>query len=359
MIDGHNDLPWAMRVLAEYDMDVVDLAHSVPQLQTDIARLREGGVTGQFWSVYVPSSMNGGDAVTATLEQIDFVHRMVRRYPDTFALARNVEEVERARTSGRIASLIGMEGGHSINESLPVLRMMFDLGVRYMTLTHNDNVSWADSATDEPVLGGMNDFGREVVRLMNRIGMLVDLSHVSPAVMHQAIDVSNVPVMFSHSSARALCDVARNVPDDVLKRLSTNGGICMVTFVGDFVSPALARWMSESKQLVAEQGGSPRDLHAVEVLSLARLATDPAPVATVDDVIAHIEHVREVAGIEHVGIGGDFDGATFMPEDLGDVSGYPNLFARLVERGWSESDLDRLRAKNILRVMHDAQAGRG
>ncbi len=356
MIDGHNDLPWAMRKHCAYDMTVGDLSGSVPQLHTDIPRLRAGEVTGQFWSVYVPSTLSGADAVTATLEQIDFVFRMIERYPDDFAFAQTADEVEQAASEGRIASLIGIEGGHSINESLAVLRMMFDLGARYMTLTHNDNTPWADSATDVPTLGGMNEFGEHVVLEMNRLGMLVDLSHVSADVMRQAMRVSTSPVMFSHSSARAVCDVPRNVPDDVLSSLAANGGLCMVTFVPDFVSPGVARWAEQCKEIAVERGGSARNLGDVDRVFRERLNTDPPPMATIGDVVAHIEHVRDVAGIDHVGIGGDYDGTLFMPTGLEDVSGYPRLFDALVANGWNHADLDQLRRQNVLRVMRDAQS---
>jgi membrane dipeptidase len=354
MIDGHNDLPWAMRKHCGYDMAVADLGVSVPELHTDIPRLRAGEVTGQFWSVYVPSSLSGADAVTATLEQIDFVFRMIDRYPDDFAFAQTADDVERAANNGRIASLIGIEGGHSINESLAVLRMMFDLGARYMTLTHNDNTPWADSATDVPALGGLSEFGEDVVREMNRLGMLVDLSHVSADVMRQTMKVTTSPVMFSHSSARAVCNVPRNVPDDVLAALPTNGGVCMVTFVPDFVSPDVARWAEQCKEMAEERGGSSRNMADVDRVFRERLASDPPPTATVNDVVAHIEHVREVSGIDHVGIGGDYDGTLFMPAGLEDVSGYPCLFDALADHGWNQSDLNRLRRHNILRVMRDA-----
>lgn len=334
MIDGHNDLAWVMHKLFDLDLDLVDLSRSVPEFHTDIPRLRAGGVTGQFWSVYVPSTLKADAAVVATLKQIDFVHRMIARHPDTFVLATTADEVELARKDGRIASLIGMEGGHSINSSLSVLRMMYRLGVRYMTLTHNDNVPWADSATDEPVLGGLSPFGVKVVQEMNRLGMLVDLSHVSADVMRQALEVTCSPVIFSHSSARALVDVPRNVPDDVLGKLKSNGGVCMVAFVPDFVSPAFADWFR-----AREQG---------------EVTTKP-PVVTVDDVADHIEHVREVAGVEHVGIGGDYDGSEFMPEGLKDVSRYPYLLETLASRGWTALDLERLRSGNVLRVLRDAE----
>jgi membrane dipeptidase len=358
MIDGHNDLAWAMRALCEYDFDEVDLAGHVPALHTDIPRLLAGGVTGQFWSVYVPSTLSGGEAVAATLEQIDFVRRMVARHSNAFALALTADDVDRSRSNGRIASLIGMEGGHSIDNSLGVLRMMYDLGVRYMTLTHNDNVDWADSATDEPVLGGLSTFGQVVVGEMNRLGMLVDLSHVSADVMRQAIAVTSSPVMFSHSSARALCDVARNVPDDVLHALTINGGLCMVTFVPDFVSPAVAEWVDETRHLVSQRGGDPRNPIDFRRVFRERVATDPPPEATIDDVVAHIEHVRDVAGIDHVGIGGDYDGSALMPIGLGDVSGYPRLFEALRDRNWSSGDLLCLSSGNILRVLRDAESVR-
>ena len=355
VIDGHNDLPWAMRQLCRYNLDVVDLNTSIPELHTDIPRLRAGGVTGQFWSVYVPSTLDGPAAVSATLEQIDFVYTMIDRYPDTFRIAWTADEVDKARRDGRIASLLGIEGGHSINESLGVLRMMFDLGARYMTLTHNNNVTWADSATDTPVLGGISAFGEQVIREMNRLGMIVDLSHVSADVMRQAIAVSSAPVMFSHSSARALCDVPRNVPDDVLASLPANGGICMVTFVPDFVSASVAGWFEEAKFNLREQGGDPRNLAELMPFVRERARSNPPPRATIGDVVAHIEHVRDVAGVDHVGIGGDYDGTVFMPLELEDVSGYPRLFDALVDRSWSRSDLDRLRADNVLRVLRDTQ----
>lgn len=355
MIDGHNDLPWAMRMHFEYDLDVADLALGVPTLHTDIPRLHAGGVTGQFWSVFVPSTLAAGDAVLATLEQIEFVHRMVQRYPNDFELARSADDVSRVRADGRIASMIGMEGGHSIGGSLAVLRMMYDLGARYMTLTHNDNTEWADSATDEPVLGGLSGFGVEVVREMNRLGMLVDLSHVSADVMRQAIAVSSAPVMFSHSSARAVCDVPRNVPDDVLLQLATNGGLCMVTFVSGFVSPQVAEWGAETTQMLQARGGNPRSWEEWDRMAAERIASAPPPVATIADVVAHVEHVREVAGIDHVGIGGDFDGTSLVPSGLHDVSCYPSLFDALRARHWSSADLDRLAVGNALRVMRGAE----
>jgi membrane dipeptidase len=355
VIDGHNDLMWAAREKVGYDFDRLQLTDTAAcqaiGTHTDLPRLREGGVGAQFWSVFVPATLKGGAAVTATLEQVDGVHTMVERYADHLALATTVEDVERARQQGRIASLMGAEGGHQIDGSLGTLRMLHRLGVRYLTLTHNDNVPWADSATDEPVLGGLSDFGREVVAEMNRIGMLVDLSHVSADVMRQALDVSTVPVIFSHSSARAVCDHPRNVPDDVLARLSGNGGVCMVTFVPQFVNPAMRDWDAQARLVMAEQGVEADDESAF--LDAYR-RTHPAPVATIADVVAHLDHVRGVAGVEHVGLGGDYDGVGWLPEGLDDVRGYPRLLAALADRGWSDDDLARLTSRNILRAMGDA-----
>ncbi|MCW2806738.1 MAG: rane dipeptidase [Marmoricola sp.] len=355
VIDGHNDLMWAAREKVGYDFDRLELTDTAAcqaiGTHTDLPRLREGGVGAQFWSVFVPATLKGGAAVTATLEQVDGVHTMVERYADHLALATTVEDVERARQQGRIASLMGAEGGHQIDGSLGTLRMLHRLGVRYLTLTHNDNVPWADSATDEPVLGGLSDFGREVVAEMNRIGMLVDLSHVSADVMRQTLDVSTAPVIFSHSSARAVCDHPRNVPDDVLARLSGNGGVCMVTFVPQFVNPAMRDWDAQARLVMAEQGVEADDEGAF--LDAYR-RTHPAPVATIADVVAHLDHVRGVAGVEHVGLGGDYDGVGWLPEGLGDVRGYPRLLAALADRGWSDDDLARLTSRNILRAMGDA-----
>ncbi len=359
LVDGHNDLAWAHRELAGYDLYAVDIAQHQPQLQTDLPRLRRGGVGAQFWSVFVPCSLRGDAAVTATLEQIAFVHAMVRRYPDELRLARSASEVAAAVGSGRIASLLGMEGGHCINESLGVLTSMYELGVRYLTLTHNDNVSWADSATDEPVLHGLSEFGEHVVEAMNRLGMVVDLSHVSADVMRHALDVTRAPVIFSHSSARAVCDVPRNVPDDALALLRDNGGVCMVTFVPMFVSPPAAGWYEQCQQMTRERGLDPRDFADLDPVMRERAGTDPPPAATIDDVVRHIEHVRDVAGADAVGIGGDFDGTVFVTEGLPDVAAYPALFVALSERGWSDDDLCKLAGRNALRVLGDVEACSG
>jgi membrane dipeptidase len=355
LIDGHNDLPWALRQAAG-SASAVSFADPPAAEHTDLPRLAAGGLGAQFWSVYVPSSYAGEAAVTAVLEQIDLTRRMIAAYPETFELTLTADDVERAFAAGRIASLLGAEGGHSINESLGVLRMLYTLGVRYMTLTHNNNTPWADSATDEPAVGGLNDFGREVVREMQRIGMLVDLSHVAPATMHAALDVADAPVIFSHSSARALCDSPRNVPDEVLARLAVNGGLCMVTFVPSFVSQECADWNAGLKAEMTSRGLDPRDISQHYALQPEWEAGHPRPVATLAQVADHVEHVREVAGIEHVGIGGDFDGTDQTPVGLSDVSAYPALFAELTARGWSEPDLAALAGANLLRTLRAAEA---
>lgn len=356
VVDGHNDLAWALRELAGGDLDRIDLTAAEPRLHTDIPRLRAGGVGAQFWSVYVPSRLQGDHAVSATLEQIDAVRAMVARHPRELALAGTAGEVERAVAGGRIASLLGAEGGHSIDASLGTLRMLFALGVRYLTLTHNDNVPWADSATDEPACGGLTRFGEEVVAEMNRLGMLVDLSHVAETTMWAALEASRAPVLFSHSSARALCDVPRNVPDRVLERLAGNGGVCMVTFVPVFVSQRCADWWVLARQHVAAQGADPRDLSAAKPLIEAWRRDHPPPRVTVAEVADHVDHVREVAGVEHVGLGGDYDGVDFQPEGLEDVSGYPRLLAELLRRGWSEAEIAKLTWGNALRVLRDAES---
>jgi membrane dipeptidase len=334
LIDGHNDLPWAIRAHdPPSDLDAYDLRGRAPG-HTDIPRLRQGMVGAQFWSVYVPSRAVEEGAARFQLEQLDLARRMIHRYPDVFEQAFRAEDVERIFRGGRIASVLGMEGGHVIENSLGALRAYYDLGARYLTLTHSDNTDWADSATDRPRHNGLTYFGREVVREMNRLGMMVDLSHVSPRTMHDALDASDAPVIFSHSSARAVTDHPRNVPDDVLRRVRDNGGIVMVTFVPAFISSELAAYnrMPEAERLAR-----------------------PPPVATMADAIRHIEHVRAIAGVEHVGIGGDFDGISVVPVGLEDVSRYPALFAELSRRGWSEKELRQLAGENLLRVWRQAE----
>jgi len=323
LIDGHNDLAHAARGAANYSVDGLE-KDSI--FQTDIAKLRVGGVGAQFWSVYAPGEIPEADAVQYTFEQIDFIYRMIRRYPQTFELARTGGDVRRIWQKGGIASLLGAEGGHSIGSSLGVLRMMARLGLRYMTLTHNSNTSWADSATDSPVHGGLTDFGREVVREMNALGVLVDLSHVSSDTMRDAIRTSSSPVIFSHSSCRALCDHPRNVPDDVLRSLSDNGGVIMVAFVPMFLDEDYRTWFDGGRN-------------------------GPRPSVTVEHVVKHIEHARDIAGIDHVGLGSDYDGFGDFPDGLHDTSGFAVLIDRLAERGWTSAELAKLMGDNLLRVL--------
>ena len=357
LIDGHNDYPWALRELdASRDLEKLDIAKPQPSIMTDIARLKEGGVGGQFWSVYTPSTMQGQAAVTATLEQIDIVHRMVRKYPAAFELALTAADVERIHKAGKIASMIGMEGGHSIDNSLANLRMFHRLGARYMTLTHSLNTPWADSCSDKPAHNGLSPFGEEVVKEMNWLGMLVDLSHVSPDTMADAIRVSQAPVIFSHSNARAVDDHVRNVPDDILKQLPKNGGVIMVTFVPGFLSPKVTEW---NRRQTAEQDRlkalTPNDEAAVKAGVDKWNAANAAPAATIADVADHIDHIRKVAGIDHIGIGSDFDGITQTVKDLDNVSAYPRLTAELLRRGYADGDVRKILGQNILRVMREAE----
>jgi membrane dipeptidase len=361
LVDGHNDLPWALREAGCAGLDGTDLSEPVSFTQTDLPRLAAGGVGGQFWSVYVPSSLAGETAVATTLEQIDLVRRMIRLYPGQLELALTADDVQRVFATGRVASLLGAEGGHSIGSSMGVLRALYALGVRYLTLTHNANVPWADSATDQPRAGGLTEFGRAVVREMQRLGMLADLSHVSPATMRDALDVAEAPVIFSHSSARALCDHPRNVPDGILARLPGNRGICMVTFVSSFVSPECWAWEREVTAEMERRGTDPWELSARgrarrELAAASPRSRATLPRATLAQVADHIEHVREVAGVDHVGLGGDFDGTDQLPDGMADVSRYPALLAELLGRGWTEEDCAKLAGGNILRVMREAEA---
>jgi membrane dipeptidase len=355
VVDGHNDLPWALREQVRYDLAARDLAvRQDAHLHTDLPRLREGGVGAQYWSVYVRTDLS--DPVTATLEQIDCVRQLIERHPRELRGALTAADVEAARAEGRIASLMGAEGGHSIANSLGALRALYALGVRYLTLTHNDNVDWADSATDEPRAGGLTAFGREVVREMNRLGMLVDLSHVAATTMRDALDASTAPVIFSHSSSRAVCDHPRNVPDDVLERLPANGGMAMVTFVPKFVLQAAVDWTAAADDNMRAHGFHHLDT-TPEAMKVHRAFEEahPRPVATVSTVADHLDHMREVAGIDHLGIGGDYDGTAFTPEGLNDVSGYPRLLAELLDRGWSKADLAKLTWQNAVRVLGAAE----
>ncbi|MFJ3925429.1 dipeptidase [Streptomyces sp. NPDC090022] len=358
VVDGHNDLPWALRKQVRYDLEQRDIAADQSAfLHTDIPRLRAGGVGAQFWSVYVTAELAGDDAVSATLEQVDAVGQLIDRYPGDLVRALTADDMEAARASGRIASLMGAEGGHSINNSLATLRALHTLGVRYLTLTHNFNVDWADSATDEPRHGGLTDFGREVVREMNRIGMLVDLSHVAATTMRDALDASEAPVIFSHSSALAVCDHPRNIPDDVLGRLPANGGVAMATFVPKFILQEAVEWTQAADENLRAHGLHHLDT-GPEAMALHRAfeAGRPRPVATAATVADHLDHMREVAGVDHIGIGGDYDGTAFTPAGLDDVAGYPNLVAELLGRGWSRTDLAKLTWSNAVRVLRDAEA---
>lgn len=326
VIDGHNDLPWKLRTAR--GSSVSGLQQHQEEFQTDLPRMHAGGVAGQFWSAWLPAEYSGAEAIRATVEQIDLIDRMVGAYPDHLRRARTATDVESALPTGRIASLLGLEGGHQIADSLPALRQFAGLGVRYMTLTWNHNTPWADSATDEPAHGGLTDRGRQIIAEMNRIGMLVDLSHVAPSTMVQALQVTQAPLLFTHSSCYALNPHPRNVPDEVTAALPGNGGVQMVTFVPSFIDADYWAWQQAGKQ-------------------------GPAPHVGVDTVADHVEHVREVAGVDHVGVGGDYDGAGLMPSGLQDVAGYPNLMAELRGRGWSGEDLAKLGYRNVLRVLAD------
>ena len=354
LVDGHNDLPWTIREDATHPMDVdhYDLRRRTPH-ETDLARLKQGKLSAQFWSVYVPGELKSGWAV-AQLEQIDLARRMIAKYPESLVLATRSSDIAKAKREGKIASFIGMEGGHVIENSLGALRAYYDLGARYMTLTHNSTLDWVDAAMGERKHGGLTPFGKEVVREMNRLGMLVDLSHVSTEVMQQALDTSAAPVIFSHSSARALDEHPRNVPDDVLKRLPANGGVVMVTFVPAFVSPQVAAWGKGLGDAAAAAGAKPDspEFKAVREAYIAKAG--PQPKATLSMVADHIEHVARVAGKDHVGIAGDYYGS-INPEGLEDVSTYPALFAELVRRGWSDKDLAKLAGGNLVRAFAGAE----
>ena len=363
VFDGHNDIAWALRNKADYDLDRMDISQPQPDLHTDIGRWRAGGVGAQFFSVFVPGTLPPADAVVATLEQIDCVRRIGARYPETFTAARTAGEVRAAIADGKIAALMGAEGGQSIASSLAVLRCLRALGVAYMTLTHNQNLPWADAATDVPNVGGLSEFGLEVVAEMNRIGMLVDISHVAPTTMRAALAASSAPVIFSHSSCRAVCDHVRDAPDDVLTSLAANDGVIMITFVPAFVSQECADHGAAERAERArlglpehdyDAGGEPAPADArAEFEAWAR--ANPAPVATVSQVADHVEHAREVAGPTHIGLGGDFDGVDALPDGLGDVSCYPNLLAELAGRGWSDAELAGLTSGNVLRVLQAAE----
>ncbi len=355
LIDTHNDLPWVIREKLEGDVEGYDISR-LASFDTDLPRLREGGVGAQFWSVYVPSSLEPFEAVRAQLEQIDIARRIIRKYPADLGFAVSVADIERERVRGRIASLLGIEGGHTIGDSLGVLRAYYALGVRYMTLTHFHSNNWADSATGTARHGGISRFGEEVVREMNRLGMMVDISHVSPDAMEDVLDTTEAPVIFSHSSARALTDHVRNVPDSVLQRMAANGGVVMVAFIPPFVSEPARVW---ADRLFPQLAQATTDAQWQQITRRYIDQNGPSPRASVQDVADHIEHVARVAGFDHVGIGADFYGAeqeADLVEGLEDVSRYPVLFAELIERGWSHQNLRKLAAENLLRTFRQVEA---
>jgi membrane dipeptidase len=366
VIDGHNDLLIRLRSKARYNFDEIDIAvdQSDSGLHTDLPRMRAGGLGGQFWSVFVPVTLAGESAVTATLEQIDAAHQMIDRY-DALTLTTTADQVSQALSQGQIASLLGMEGGHSIGCSLGTLRMMYRLGVRYMTLTHTSNTPWADSATDAPGVGGLSEFGREVVREMNRLGMLVDLSHVAPSTMNAALDVSDAPAFFSHSNALALCSHPRNVPDQVLARVGDTQGVVMATFVPGFLTEDGRHWMDAFEEFEENELNSafPDDPRAGErgyqerrELRQRWMADNPCPPCSTADVADHIEHIRDVAGVDCVGLGGDLDGISTTPNDIPDVTAYPIVLERLADRGWSDDDLAKLTSGNVIRVLRETES---
>ncbi|MCA9160549.1 MAG: dipeptidase, partial [Planctomycetales bacterium] len=358
VFDGHNDLPWEVRERGSRSFDTIDISKPQPQLHTDIARLHQGGVGAQFWSVYVPAhTAASGLAHQTTLEQIEIVQAMLARYPETFELALTSDDVMRIREKGKIASLIGVEGGHAIENSMEKLRRLFDLGARYMTLTHSDSLDWADSCSDVAKSGGLSEFGVAVVHEMNRLGMMVDISHVSPATMQAALDASSAPVIFSHSSARSVADHPRNVPDEILKQMPADGGVIMVNFYSGFVVPESAkntRTMFERTRALRAKYGD--DEEAIRKESAAFRAKFPVFPGTVQDVADHVDHLVQMAGIDHVGIGSDFDGIPVVPQQLEDVSMYPVLTQVLLDRGYSEKDIHKILSENILRVMREVEA---
>lgn len=366
--DGHNDVPIQLRsrfgnVIADFDFeDTSDTGPTDPDkegkvMHTDFDRLARGHVGAQFWSVYVSNAQTEAEAAVETMEQIDVTKRLIARYPDRLALALSADDVQRAMDAGKVASLIGMEGGHSIAGSLGVLRQMYDLGARYMTLTHNKNTAWADSSSVDPQHGGLTDFGKDIVREMQRIGMLVDLSHVSEATMNDALDVARAPVIFSHSGARAVVDHSRNVPDSVLRRVKDNGGIVMVVALPSYVSETVRHWNAarsgEEARLKALWQGQP-DAVKAGLTEWERL--NPEPTASFLDLAEQIDHIRDVAGIDHIGLGGDYDGMDTGPAGMEDVSGYPVLFRELARRGYSQADLEKIASRNMMRVLRTAEA---
>ena len=356
LVDGHNDLPWQFREKADLSFERLDIARPQPRVHTDIPRLRKGGVGAQFWSAFVPvESMKKGTAVKETLEQIDVIRRMVREYPETFEMAYSVDDILRIRKQGKIASLIGVEGGHSIDNSLGVLRMLYALGARYLTLTHSATLDWADSATDKPRSNGLSPFGERVVREMNRLGMLVDISHVSADTMKHALRVSRAPVIASHSSAYAVAAHPRNVPDDVLRLVKANGGVVMVNFFPGFIVPEGARATRQMSQVVRDlRERFPKEEDFRLAFEQWR-RENPFPTGSVHTVVDHIEHIVKVAGVDHVGLGSDYDGIPVVPKQLEDVSCYPYITQELLNRGYREADIHKILGANLLRAFREAE----
>lgn len=356
VIDGHNDLPWEMRNRAARSFDTLDISQPQQAIQTDIPRLRNGGVGAQFWSAYVPGeTLKQGNALAQTLEQIEIIHSMIERYPETFELALRADDIVRIHRDGKIASLIGVEGGHSIENSLGVLRQLYHLGARYMTLTHNVTLDWADAANDQVRHGGLTPFGEDVVREMNRLGMLVDLSHVSPDTMRHALRVTTAPVIFSHSSARGIADHPRNVPDAILPLVAQNGGVVMVNFFSNFIVPAAVQRDTAASRREAELMQQLGDEQAVAAAMRRWKRENPAPRGSIHDVLDHIDHLVRIAGVDHVGLGSDFDGVPLVPEQLDDVSSYPLITQGLLDRGYDEESIRKIMGDNLLRAMREAE----
>jgi membrane dipeptidase len=356
LIDGHNDLPWELRTRADSGFTKFDPSQPQPKLHTDFPRLLKGGVGGVFWSAYVPAdTIRSGESLQQTLEQIDLIHRMVRRYPGELELALTADDVERIHRAGKIASLIGIEGGHSIQNSLGVLRQLHAMGARYMTLTHSETLDWADSATDQPKSGGLSPFGEDVVREMNRLGMLVDISHVAPETMHDALRVSQAPVIASHSSAYGVAPHPRNVPDDVLQLVAKNGGVVMVNFFSGFVVPESARRMARMFETRRELEARYPDKAEFEKAYAAWRRANPIEPGTVHTVVDHIDHIARVAGIDHVGLGSDYDGVGMLPAQLEDVSCFPYITQELLNRGYREEQIHKILGLNVLRALRGAE----
>ncbi|QVL30484.1 dipeptidase [Telmatocola sphagniphila] len=352
VVDGHNDLPWQYRAKKDFSFKTIDITKNQPELHTDLPRLRKGGMGAQFWAAYVDASVRPrSQSVKETLEQIDVIHRMVKTYPQDLEMAYTVDDILRIHKTGKIASLIGVEGGHSIDNSIGTLRTFYMLGVRYMTLTHSETLDWADSATDKPKNNGLSPFGEEIVHEMNRLGMMVDLSHVSPDTMRHVLRITKVPVIFSHSSARAIADHPRNVPDDVLKEVKKNNGVVMVNFFPGFVSPEGARLSQRMFEEYREMKEKIKDEKELERAWKEHVKAMKTPPCSIHDVVDHIEHIIKVAGIDHVGLGSDFDGISAVPTQLEDVSTYPKITQELLNRGYKKEEILKVLGSNLLRVM--------